>query len=211
MAAPLGFSEGRVRAMAAGLEQLAQDGVLAVSVPFFSPADLDVLIKQCTRLPMRTAKPRVGAEGKTVVQDFDICFPAPRDGALARLADLLEEVVARVNGEAAQPYLDEPFRLNDVAVQHYHPKSEGIGPHRDALRYRGLVFIITLAGQSRLAQCQDRDGNGKVVIDDSPGQLAILSAPGFCGRDAGNSRALHLVDDVSEGRLSIGLRHDTKV
>ncbi|MCE2517862.1 MAG: hypothetical protein J4F41_08545, partial [Alphaproteobacteria bacterium] len=151
------------------------------------------------------------AEGREVVQDFDICFPAPREAALAKLADMLEEVVARVNAEAAQPYLDEDFRLNDVAVQHYHPKSKGIGPHRDALRYRGLVFIITLGGESRLAQCEDRDGNGAVTINDKPGQLAILSAPGFCGRDGENSRVLHFVDDVSEGRLSIGLRHDTKV
>lgn len=210
MAVPLSFSEGRVRAMQSGLAQLAEDNCLAVSVPFFSPDDIAYLIKQCTSLPMRTAKSRVGAEGKEVIQDFDICFPAPREGALKKLAELLEEVVIKANASADQAYLTKPFQLNDVAVQHYHPKSRGIGPHRDALRYQGLVFIITLAGSSRLAICQDRDGNDAQVIDDKPGQLAILSAPGFCGRDGENGRALHFVDEVTAGRLSIGLRHDTK-
>ena len=69
---------------------------------------------------MRTAKSRAGAEGREVVQDFDICFPAPREGAMAKLADMLEEVTR----EAGSSYLNDPFMLNDVAVQHYHPNSK---------------------------------------------------------------------------------------
>ena len=211
MPAPLSFSDGRVRAMADALSQLARPDQLAVSVPFFSPADIDRLMKYCLRLPMRTASPRVGAEGKKVIQDFDISFPAPREKALAELADMLEQVVAAANAQREQPYLDTPLLLNDLAVQHYHPNSKGIGPHCDALRYRGLVFIITLAGVSRLATCDDREGNGAVKIDDSPGNLTILSAPGFCKREGELSRPLHFVDEVTKGRLSIGLRHDSKV
>ena len=203
----LSTTPGKVKAMASALQEMADTGALAVSTPFFSPDEVNLLIKHCLKLPMRTAKTRVGAEGREVLQDFDICFPAPRDGAMAKLADMLEEVTA----EAGGPYLKDALRLNDVAVQHYHPKSKGIGVHRDALRYRGLVFNITLAGASRLAVCEDRDGNGAVTIDDSPGRIAILSAAGFNGREGEEARALHKVDDVTKGRLSIGLRHDSKI
>jgi len=210
MTAPLTISEGRIRAMTAALDDLAQAEVRAVSVPFFSPDDISALIRQCQRLPMRQAKPRVGAEGREVIQDFDICFPAPKERALAQLADLLEDTVKQALSRTQFAHLDEAFTLNDVAVQHYHPKSKGIGVHMDSLRYRGLVFIITLAGQSKVSVCKDRDGNGSQEIDDTPGQLAILSAPGFCGRGDEESRPLHYVHAVDGGRLSIGLRHDTR-
>lgn len=210
MASPLEITEGRIRAMQTAFETLSEEGVLATSVPFFSPDDINLLIKQCSKLPMRTAKPRVGAEGREVIQDFDICFPAPRERALAKLADMLEKTVAEVNARSSHPFIDEAFHLNDVAVQHYHPKSEGIGIHMDSLRYRGVVFIITLAGQSELSTCKDRDGNDAVLIDDQPGRIAVLSAPGFFGREGEGSRALHRVNNVTGGRLSIGLRHDTR-
>ncbi len=101
-----------------------------------------------------------------------------------------------------------PYQINDLAVQDYPAQSKGIGIHRDGLKYRQIVIIITLAGQSRLCLCQDRDGKGISVIDDSPGRLVLLSAPGFAGRDGDNGRALHFVDQVTDGRLSIGLRQE---
>ncbi len=211
MAKLLTASAGKVMAMAAALDEMAMSGARAVSTPFFSPDEVGLLIKHCLKLPMRTAKARTGAEGREVVQDFDICFPAPRDGAMAKLADMLEAVVDEAMAKTARPYLSAPLVLNDVAVQHYHPKSKGIGVHRDALRYRGLVFIITLAGESQLSICDDRDGNGATIIDDQPGRIAVLSAAGFDGREGEDARALHKVDAVTAGRLSIGLRHDSKI
>ena len=152
MAKPLTLTEGRIRAMTAAFQDLSQEGVLATSVPFFSPDDINILIKQCSKLPMRQAKPRVGTEGREVIQDFDICFPAPRERALAQLADLLEETIAEVQNRCETSFIDEAFHLNDVAVQHYPPNSAGIGVHMDSLRYRGWCFI-TLAGQSSLSTC----------------------------------------------------------
>jgi len=209
VAAPLSLTPGKVRALRSALDRLAEDGTLGVSVPFFSPDDLTMLLRQASRLPMRKAKTRAGVRGREVHQDFDICFPAPRQDALADLADLLETCVAEVEKEAPAPFLDAPIRLNDVAVQHYPAGSRGIGVHRDALRYRRLVFIITLAGSSRFCLCADREGGGTEVIDDSPGMLTILSAPGFRGREGEAARPLHYVADVTGGRLSIGLRDDS--
>jgi hypothetical protein len=196
----------RLETFTVALAELGHEGRLGVSLPFLSPDEIGVLISQASRLPMRRAKTKAGAPGKEVSQDFDICFPAPRKGALDRLASLLEAAVARND-----PFLDiEGFRLNDVAVQHYSKGSAGIGIHRDALKYMGLVFIIALAGASRLCLCEDREGNGSIPLDDSPGMLIILSAPGFNGRKGEAARPLHFVDQVSGGRLSIGLRFDSK-
>ena len=200
-------TQGKVRAMSSALQEMATSDLRAVSTAFFNPDEVRLLIKHCLKLPMRTAQSRTGAEGREVVQDFDICFPAPRDGTMAKLAEMLEDVVE----EAGTPYLSEKFVLNDVAVQYYHPNSKGIGVHLDALRYRGLVFIITLAGTSRLVICENRDGNGAIQIDDTPGRITILSAAGFNGREGEGARAFHKVEEVTAGRLSIGLRHDSKI
>ncbi|XDZ64626.1 hypothetical protein AB8880_06715 [Alphaproteobacteria bacterium LSUCC0684] len=202
---------GKVRALGAALDELAAEGTLGVSVPFFSPDEVAALIRQASRLPMRKAKPRAGAQGREVHQDFDICFPAPRQDALADLADLLEICVAEVEKDRNSPFLDGPLTLNDLAVQHYASGSKGIGVHRDALRYRRLVFIITLAGESRFCLCADRDGTGATVLDDSPGMLTILSAPGFRGREGEAARPLHFVSGITGGRLSIGLRDDSSL
>ena len=40
------------------------------------------------------------------------------------------------------------FRFNDFAIQRYAPRSQGIGIHRDGERYRHIVVIATLAGNS---------------------------------------------------------------
>ena len=194
-------------ALAAALRELAMPGCLAVSAPFFSADELARLEAEAACLPMRRARPVAGKPGREVPQDFDICFPAPRKGELDRLASALEELVAEIAGR--EGYLSGPLALNDLAVQRYPPDSTGIGAHRDALRYRGLVFIVTLAGDSRFCLCDARDGRGARVLDDKPGMLGILSAPGFAGREGEEARPFHFVDRVRGGRLSIGLRHDS--
>ncbi|MDC1120695.1 hypothetical protein OAT72_02375, partial [Alphaproteobacteria bacterium] len=82
----------------------------------------------------------------------------------------------------------------------------GIGIHRDGKRYKHIVVIITLAGRSRLFSTATRDGQQRRRIDDRPGRLVLLSADGFAARYDEDSRPLHGVDQVQDGRLSIGLR-----
>ena len=98
------------------------------------------------------------------------------------------------------------FRFDDFAIQRYPPGSRGIGIHRDGLRYQHIVVIATLAGQSRLFVVPSRDGGQRRVIDDRPGRIVLLSAPGFAGRTGEEARAFHGVDRVQGGRLSLGLR-----
>ncbi len=197
-------SKRRVAALADGLDQLAGSPLAAASIPFFSPDEIAGLIRYTQTLQWRTARQLVG---NGVHQDFQICLPAPRRAALDQLADLLEDHLTEISSQ--QPDLfDRPFFFNDLAVQHYLPGSKGIGIHRDGVRYRNLVCIVTLAGQSRFLIAEDRQGSKITVLDDSPGQLVLLAAPGFYGLADPKKRPLHAVDQVTSGRLSLGLRHE---
>jgi hypothetical protein len=202
------LTEDRLDILTRALTALSQDQCLGLSIPFFSDDEISDLKKETAALPMRRARDRVSHKGVVVFQDFDICFPAPRQGALENLCHVLETGCNQANAKMSEPVLRMPYHINDLAVQNYPAQSKGIGIHRDGLRYRQIVFIITLAGQSRLCLCQDRDGNGATVIDDRPGRLVLLSAPDFAGRDGDNGRPLHFVDQVTDGRLSIGLRQE---
>ena len=124
-----------------------------------------MLILQATRLPMRKARAKVGAPGREVPQDFDICFPAPREDALDHLAVLLEAAVAH----AAVPVGISGFMLNDAAVQHYHKGSGGIGIHRDALTLSGLFSSSRLQANHASAQAVM---TGKVM------PAPLMTAPG---------------------------------
>lgn len=202
------LTESRLNELTKALANLSQDHCLGHSFPFFSEDELAELVDEAKSLPKRRARDRVSHKGVVVFQDFDICFPAPRQRAMDKLCHLLETGLNQASARLDRPVLAKPYYINDLAVQDYPSGSKGIGIHRDGLRYRQLVIIITLAGQSRLCLCQDRDGRGEMVIDDSPGRLVLLSAPDFAGRDGENGRPLHFVDQVSKGRLSIGLRQE---
>lgn len=176
----------------------------AVSIPFFSDSETEALRKAAGKLEYRTARSVVG---NGVHQDFDICFPAPLEGVFSICATLLEQAVAYAG--QMQPGLTEtPFFINDFAVQNYPAGSRGIGIHKDGLRYRHFVFIITLDGHSDLFVCSDREGADRQLIDDRPGHLVILPAPGFSGLPDEGNRPLHGVDNVTGGRLSIGFRQE---
>ena len=176
------------------------------SLPFFSEAEISAMIAQTDALSFRKARETVG---NNVFQDFDICFPAPLTGDFQACAKLLEDMV-RHAGTHNPSLCEGRFVINDFAIQKYLAGSKGIGIHKDGLRYRNFVFIITLAGISELFCCADRQGAHPVVIDDRPGRLVILPAPGFSGLKDENNRPLHGVRAVTEGRLSIGFRQERK-
>ena len=97
-------------------------------------------------------------------------------------------------------------QFDDFSIQRYPAGSRGIGIHRDGKRYKHIVVIITLSGQSRLFATASRNGETRQRINDRPGRLVLLSADGFAGRYDEDSRPLHGVDCVRTGRLSIGFR-----
>lgn len=196
----------RIGDMRRALLRLARPDRRVTSLAFLDRHELAALRAEADRQTYRTATPVIEHRGNRVRQDFEVCFPAPRTGVFDELAGLLENTVAAAAASMDTSPFDAPVELGDFAIQRYPAGSSGIGIHRDGKRYRGLVFIITLAGQSRLFTCSTREGEDRRVIDDRPGRIVILSAEGFAGREGEEARPLHGVDRVTGGRLSLGFR-----
>ena len=199
-------SSQRTAAMKRALTRLAAPDRRITSLDFLTASEMESLREFAGVQDYRLATPVIEHKGRRVSQDFEVCFPAPRQGVFDNLASLLEHTVAAATAAMEVFPIDVPVELGDFAIQRYPAGSTGIGIHRDGKRYRGLVFIITLAGQSRLFSCANREGEGRHTIDDRPGRIVILSAEGFAGRSGENARPLHGVDRVTGGRLSLGFR-----
>lgn len=196
------LSEERLSALHSALAHLSGPDETHISLPFYSAEEIAEMVASTADLSFRAATAVVGND---VHQDMEVCFPAPRIGAFDACASLLEE---GVNSWRERPeFIQSPVHLNDFAVQRYAQGSKGIGIHKDGLRYKYLVFIITLKGQSRLFATDKRDGGQRFAIDDRPGRLVMIKAPEFGDFDA-SKRLLHGVDNIQSGRLSIGFRHE---
>jgi len=188
------------------IARLAQPSRRWVSLDFFNDTEIDALTHLAEAQNFRKAQAEIVHRTNRVFQDFDVCFPAPRIAAFDQVATLLEtELFAAGQGLPQNPF-ESAFRFDDFAIQRYPAGSRGIGIHRDGKRYRHIVVILTLAGQSRLFSTNTRGGHNRRKIDDRPGRLVLLSADGFAGRHDEDARPLHGVDQVKTGRLSIGFR-----
>ncbi len=157
--------------------------------------------------PVRPATPVVGEGDDAVRQDFDLCMSFPERSLFHAFAGSLGRLVdASLAGLDPAP-LARPFRFNDLVVQRYPKGSRGITAHRDHTRYQGLVALVTLAGTARFFICAERSGRGAREVPCPPGDLLLMRAPGFSGR---RDRPFHLLRDVTQARLTLGLRHDLR-
>ena len=188
------------------LARLAAPSRRWVSLDFFTDAEITALNNLADAQTFRTAQSEIVHRENRVFQDFDVCFPGPRIGIFDELAEGLESGLFAAGATLAQNPFETSFQFDDFAIQRYPAGSRGIGIHRDGKRYKNIVVIITLAGQSRLFSTASRTGEARQRIDDRPGRLVLLSADGFAGRYDEDSRPLHGVDCVRAGRLSIGFR-----
>ena len=58
---------------------------------------------------------------------------------------------------------------------------------------------------------RNRDGRNAQVVDDTPGNIVILPATGFKMINNNFVRPIHFVSDITDGRLSIGLRQNIEL
>ncbi len=188
------------------LARLAAPSRRWVSLDFFTDMEITTLKQLAGAQTFRKAQSEIVHRESRVFQDFDVCFPAPRIGAFNDLATGLESGLFAAGTTLAHNPFETRFQFDDFAIQSYPAGSRGIGIHRDGKRYKHIVAIITLAGQSRLFSTDSRTGETRQRIDDRPGRLVLLSADGFAKRYDDDSRPLHGVDCVRTGRLSIGFR-----
>ncbi len=183
------------------------DSERAVSLPFLGASVQRRLVGATTRLPYRPATPVVGTGANAVRQDFELCMAIPERSLLRAFAAALERLLNGALERLEARPLDHPLRLNDLIVQRYPKGSLGITAHRDHIRYRDLVALVTLSGAARICLCDDRAGRGARELPCPAGSLLLMRAPGFGGR---HDRPFHFLDRVTRPRLSLGLRHDTR-
>ena len=189
-------------AMAAALERVARED--AAVVPLLATAECRELIHAGADLSYRTARPVIGEGERAVYQDFDICLSIPAQHRLWQLTHAVERLIAAALDAMTQPPL-ETLPLNDLVLQRYPPGARGITPHRDHVRYVGLVVIVQMSGDGRFGLCADRSGAGARVLDAGPGDGILMRAPGFGGA---KDRPFHFLDGITVERYSLGMRSD---
>ena len=192
------------QALAEALARLEAED--AAALPFLADDGRRHLLAAAEGLAYRQARPMIGEGERAVRQEFEICMNPP-PGPFHDCAAALERLLAPALACLPAPPLAAVPPLNDVVLQRYPPGALGITPHRDHVRYRDLVAIVTLAGKARFGVCRDRSGTGAREVPIPPGSLLLMRAPGFAGRD---DRPFHFVSDVTEARVCLGLRHDLR-
>ena len=164
--------------MAAALDRVARED--AAVLPLLGAEDCRPFVESGADLSFRSAKPVIGEGERAVYQDFDICLSIPEPHPLWQLTQAVERLIAASLAAMSRPPL-EALPLNDLVLQRYPPGARGITPHRDHVRYVGLVVIVQLSGDGRFGLCADRSGRGARVLDAGPGDGILMRAPGFGG------------------------------
>jgi hypothetical protein len=199
--------EETINRLAQGLIKISENKKNYISLKFISNDFLLKLIKQVSTFEYRKAKPVVG---NSVSQDFEVCFPAPKIGCIEILSNAIENLFIKSTKLIKNPPIQK-VQFNDIAIQKYLPYSSGISPHKDHKKYISVIIIVTLSGKSKFYLCQNRDGRNAQVVDDTPGNIVILPATGFKMINNNFVRPIHFVSDITEGRLSIGLRQNIEL
>ena len=199
--------EETIKKLAQGLIKMSENKKNYISLKFISNDFLLKLIKQVSTFEYRKAKPVVG---NSVSQDFEVCFPAPKKGCIEILSNAIENLFIKSTKLIKNPPIQK-VQFNDIAIQKYLPYSSGISPHKDHKKYISVIIIVTLSGKSKFYLCQNRDGRNAQVVDDTPGNIVILPATGFKMINNNFVRPIHFVSDITDGRLSIGLRQNIEL
>ena len=199
--------EETINRLAQGLIKISENKKNYISLKLISNDFLLKLIKQVSTFEYRKAKPVVG---NSVSQDFEVCFPAPKIGCIEILSNAIENLFIKSTKLIKNPPIQK-VQFNDIAIQKYLPYSSGISPHKDHKKYISVIIIVTLSGKSKFYLCQNRDGRNAQVVDDTPGNIVILPATGFKMINNNFVRPIHFVSDITDGRLSIGLRQNIEL
>lgn len=143
-------------AMADALRRVGDEG--ATSLALLPSGALGPLLEEARGLRYREALAVVGQGDVAVHQDFDLTTDISPEGALMALARALDRLTGAALAGMRSPPLPVDFGLNDYIVQRYPAGCTGMSPHRDHVRYTGLVAIVMLGGKGRFLVCDDRAG-----------------------------------------------------
>jgi len=171
------------------------------------PAGVAQALVATRGLTYRQARPEVGTGENRVRQDFSICRDVPEDNPLHYLGGALSGLF-----DTALALLDAPpvkrADFNDLVVQQYAAGSQGISPHRDHVRYTGLVVLVILVDGGRFRVCAERSGADATTLEAGVGDLLVMRGAGFAGF---RERPFHFLDAVTTPRTSVGYRHESRL
>lgn len=196
---------GGLDELAAALDRLR--GLDALALPWISAAAAQPYLEAADTLTYREARPVVGSGDKEVRQDFEVCMDIPAASPFHRFAQALEADLKAAAALLEPNPLPGGFTLDDLIVQRYPVGCRGITPHVDHVRYQGLVAIIVFGGRGLFETLADRQGNDPKRVETAPGDLLLMAAPGFDGEQR---RPFHRLSEVTEKRVILGLRWDTR-
>lgn len=107
-----------------------------------------------------------------------------------------------------KPFGTNPISFNEGVLQKYEKGSIGITPHLDGLSCVNLILIFMIKGKGDVFICDDRKGSNPRLLDTTLGNMTILRAPGFF---ASSKRPFHYLTNITEERITFGLRLNTKL
>ncbi len=179
----------------------------ALALPWITQASAQPYLEAAETLTYREARPVVGSGDKEVRQDFEVCMDIPGGSIFRNFAQALEADLKAASALLEPDPLPEGFTLDDLIVQRYPVGCRGITPHVDHVRYQGLVAIIVFGGRGLFETLADRQGADPKPVETAPGDLLLMAAPGFDGE---KRRPFHRLSEVTEKRVILGLRWDTR-
>jgi dihydroneopterin aldolase len=91
--------------------------------------------------------------------------------------------------------------VND-ASQYYNVSKLGISLHKDESRFRNIIVICVLEGESEFCTLTEQ---GEKSISSKPGDVIFIRAPGFMNT---NIRPVHAVKNIISLRLSVTFRQE---
>ena len=185
------------------LEQLVE--LKSIGIKCLDDKNMRDLIAIVDNLPRRAARPIVSNNKAPVYQDFDLCYNIPKDNLLWCIAKELDAYV-KIGMRNLNLIGHEVFQFNDIIVQYYSPKSRGITPHRDSIRYKFIIAILILSGDGNFNICDTRDGAGAKRIPAKPGDLILMAGSDLAGHKLG---PIHFMENVTKKRRTIGFRYDS--
>ncbi len=181
-------------------QRLRCDGVVVVRNVFSQDA-ATALAHEAQRLKFEL-QPAV--YGSRSVQQAVACADIAPRGRLWEFADAVEIAMQNMVGDEA---MTVPLGFNRRVVQWYRPETIGIGSHRDESRYRNLVVLCGLSGYGRFKLFRGSSGALYLTRKVGPGDVVVMIAPGFNGRD---DRPVHAVDQIQGERYVLALRRDDR-
>ena len=190
--------------IAAALPIIEAEG--AAAIPWLDDQATKILEREAEALSCRVARPVIGEGENEVRQEFEVCLDFPDDGAFQALTSVIEGRLNEALAKRRRHRTGVPLRLNDIILQRYQPGCLGITPHRDHIKYTGLVAIVVVAGDGRFCVCADRQGRDRIEVPAPVGHLILMRAPGFDDR---HRRPFNFLDQVTERRYSFGMRQDS--